>query len=436
MASQSANRSSRFLWTALGVAGILVLIAVGIVVWRPIFAGNTGVERRSVKPKAPVVKVTKKTLERVIRMPASVEGYEETDIYAKIGGYLKEIHVDIGDAVEKGDVVAVLWVPEMQKQLAQHLAKVEQAKAAVKQAKAKLVQARTEQIERQAEVNYRKVVFDHRKKLVNKKAIQQEKLDEAKYQLEASKAALEAASARIDTAAADVEKAEADLRVAEAARDYLKEMLKYAEIRAPFSGRVSRRWVDPGAYIQPAENNSAAKPLLTLTRLDRLRVVVHLPQSEVRWLNPGTEALVEAETADGIVKRKIQRVAAAMDPKTRTLRLEFDLKQNAKGAFGPRVYPRSYVYVRLFLTTHGDVPVVPASALMSEGKQRFVFVVEDDGTLRKRYVRTLYEDGIIAGLRPIQQVDSQWIGLRGDETIIRTGGGQYDEGMQVVPVHE
>ncbi len=68
-------------------------------------------------PRVQTVAVQHQNLSRSIEMPGTVEGYETAELYAKIGGYLEEILVDIGDRVEKGQVLAKIYIPEMVKEL-------------------------------------------------------------------------------------------------------------------------------------------------------------------------------------------------------------------------------------------------------------------------------------------------------------------------------
>ncbi len=261
-------------------------------------------------PRVQTIVVQHQNLSRSIEMPGTVEGYETAELYAKIGGYLEEILVDIGDEVKKDQPLAKIYVPEMLNELDRKYAAVvraeagiEQSQAGVRQAEADVVsaeagrdEAQTEQSEKEAQRQFRQAEYDRVKGLVETGALTGRRLDEATFQLDAAeavlksvaarirtaKAKLSAAGANLDKAKADVKTAQAQLGVARADHEKAKTMLQYATIRAPFDGVVLKRWVHPGAFIQPAEGNSAARPLLTVTRIDVVRVLVDLPMAEVR----------------------------------------------------------------------------------------------------------------------------------------------------------
>src|SRR5215831_17650667 len=94
---------------------------------------KTETSRISANPAGPAsvttVKPTRNTVRRTIELPGQIEAFEQTPVYVKIAGYIKVVRKDIGDRVKKADLLAELWVPEMEEELKQKAALVEQAKA-------------------------------------------------------------------------------------------------------------------------------------------------------------------------------------------------------------------------------------------------------------------------------------------------------------------
>lgn len=388
-------------------------------------------------------------LAHTVEMPATVEGFETADLYAKIGGYLAKMHVDIGDQIRQGQELARLWIPEMDKQLKQKQALIEQAEADVAQAEAAVAQseadldstqaaldeAKTERGEKQAGLAYRQADHKRYQELVESKAVRRELLDQAKFQLDAAEAALGTVEARIRTAEArlngaraNLAKAKADLKsaqarvdVARADAEYVREMMQYGSIEAPFDGMVTKRWFHPGAFIQPAEGNSAARPLLTVTRTDVVRISLDIPMSDVRLLDRGDRAVLDrinvlpGESFEG----EVTRFSAALDKNSRMMRVEIDLA-NGDG----RLRPGYYGYVTIYLDEYPNTPVVPSSALLAEGDDRYVYVVED-GAAHKTKVMVNYQDGAIVGISS---------GLEGGEEIVRAGGGLISDGQAVTAI--
>lgn len=397
------------------------------------------------------ISVALRDLAQTIEMPATVEGFEKADLYAKVGGYLDTITVDIGDRVEKGQTLATLSIPEMDKELQRLAAAVTSAEAHVKQSRASITQsharvksaeaaleeAKTQHAEKEAQRKLKQAAHDRIKELVERRSLLAKKLDEARFELEATQAAVRSVEARVRTADAmveaskadvekailDVDSATADVAVAVADLEKTKAMIKYGTITAPFTGVITKRTVDAGAFIQPAEGNSAAKPLLTVARIDTVRVMLQLPMPEVRFLNKQDHAVLDridvlpGERFEG----EVARFASALDRSSRTMRVEIDLPNPME-----RLLPGYYGYVRLLLEEFPKTPTVPSSALMTDAEGSFVYVIENN-TCRRRAVTTNYTDGSIVGLAS---------GLEGDEQVVKAGGGQLADGQQVDAVNE
>lgn len=397
-------------------------------------------------PRVQTVTVTRQDIMRSVEMPGTVEGFETAALYAKVGGYLADISVDIGDAVKKGQELAYLAIPEMKQELKQKQAMLEQARAeadqsraAIRQAEAEvasanaaLAEAQTERDERASQLRYRQVEYRRFEELVNSKSVRGELLDQARFQLEAAQAAVKSVEAHIRTAAAqvrsaeaslakanaDLESAQARINVAQANLDYTKTMVEYGTIRAPFDGFVVERHVDPGAFVQSADGNSAAKPLLTITRTDVVRVFVDIPMRDVRLLNRGDKAVLNKLI---VLPGKefvgdVTRFAPALGKQSRLMRAEVDFK-NTDGA----LLPGYFGYMTILLEEMPDTPVVPSSALLSAGGEYYVYVCKG-GVVRRQPVEVVYHDGATVGIAS---------GLKGGEQIVKSGGGQIVDGQTV-----
>ena len=314
-----------------------------------------------------------------IKLPGSVHGFESAELYGKMGGYVESIGVDIGDAVQKGDVLARLDIPEMAKQVDQKKALVDQARAQIQQASAATVQAQAEtgaavaalaqteatRQEKHADVNFCDIQFQRYQNLSESTSIDRRKVDEVRYQLEAARASLQslnadiqAATAAVNAAKAKVQKAKADemtaqaqFVVARADLDRAESLVQYTAIKAPFDGLITKRMVDTGDFIQSAENNSAAMPLLVIARVDKVRIVFHVPMSDVELLDLGDRAVLDEIPA--LPGRRFEgtiiRMAMALDEKTRTMRTEIHLTNSPKAMGVNRLLPGYYGYVTLYL---------------------------------------------------------------------------------------
>lgn len=307
-------------------------------------------------------------------VPATVVADQTADLYSKLGGFLKEIHVDIGDRVEQGQLLAVLDVPEMEQQLLQKEARMEQAKALVVQANAKveeahshlaafearIAEARTICETKKALQEYRRNEYDRLNQLLGQGAVQRELVDSAAYEYQAASAEVRNSQARIATAEAnlagaraavrkaqaDVTAAESSIAVAQADMRYTRQLMEYSRIIAPFSGEITKRMVDAGAFVQSAAGNSAAQPILQLVSTERLRVQFAVSMSAVSRLDRGDRVVLSRiDGMDGMeFEGTVSRFSAALDKESRMMRVEMDL-DNANGELKPGYFGYVTVYL-------------------------------------------------------------------------------------------
>ncbi|MEO2011206.1 MAG: efflux RND transporter periplasmic adaptor subunit [Pirellulaceae bacterium] len=395
-----------------------------------------------------VVTVERKDLAYTIEVPGTVEGIESASLYSKIGGFLDEIYVDIGDRVEEGKVLASLDVPELAKQrlqkqaaIASASAKVRQADAAIKQAEAEVKssqaavdESKTQRAEKEAELTLHMAEFKRLKNLVDNDVLEEKILDEVQSRIDIAAAGIKSTEARERTADAELlakqslvkqsevakEALEADVLVAEADLAQVETMQQYTKIVAPFSGLIVKRNVDPGAFIQSAEGNSAAEPLLVLTRIDSVRIKLDVPMAEVRWLDKKDTAVFDRIEAlpDRVFRGKVTRFASALNTTSRMMRVEIELTNDEDNSLKPGFYG----YVTLTLMEFPQSLTVPSSALLKNDEgESFVYVVEN-GKCRPKVVEIVYQDEEDAGIK---------MGLSEDDQVVATGGGRLADDDEV-----
>src|SRR5581483_8233299 len=282
------------------------------------------------KPPAAHVEVVhpqKGALDRSTTQPGSVQAFESVRLFAGVSGYLKTLNVDIGDRVKRGQVLAVVDVPELDKQVQRHASAVEQARARVVQMKARVVSAKAEveaaraavpQAEataksKAAALRFREKQYKRIQDLYHSKSIDERLVDESMEQrdaaLEAKVAAeegvtsarerLNAAAARVQQAEADVDEAAAEVKVAQAELEKAQVLVHFATITAPFDGVITQRSLFPGDYVKAADEGETHTPLLTVQRTDRMRVIVQIPDRDVPYCDPGDPAVVELDALPG-----------------------------------------------------------------------------------------------------------------------------------------
>ncbi len=382
------------------------------------------------------------TVRRVTEQPGQVRAFEETPVFAKISGYVRVVHKDIGDAVEQDEVLAEVWIPELEDELRQKESLVTQAKAdhaqaeaAIRAARAAVATARAKVAEAEAatkrsdgEYERWKAELARIEKLASEKAIQPKVADETRNQFRAAEAGRDENAARIASAHAGVEESEAKLEkaradadaatarvtVAEADRQRTQTLLGYTRIPAPFAGVVEQRNVDTGHFI-PASGTT--QPLFVVVRSDPVRIFVHVPEMEAPGVSPGSPARMRIQAlGDEDFEGSVTRSSWALDPTTRTLRTEIDVP-NPDG----KIRPGMYAYATIVLEEHKGVLTLPTSAIVKQADQKYVCCVTA-GKIARKPVRTGLEDGA-----RIEIVS----GLDGDEAVIPSNAASLKDGQPV-----
>ena len=140
----------------------------------------------------------------------------------------------------------------------------------------------------------------------------------------------------------------------------LAAMLGYTRIEAPFDGVVIRRNVNTGDLPRPGPGGP---PLFVVARSDILTIAVNVPETFATDVNPGDRASVTLQAMKGrVVEGKVSRISSALDPKTRTIRVEIDMPNPGVHRLGPGLY----AYATIIAEEHPDVLTIPATAIVEE----------------------------------------------------------------------
>ncbi len=307
-----------------------------------------------------------------ISAPAQVKPYETARLFAKASGFVLAVHVDLGDTVKKGQLLAELSIPEMAQELIRQQALVEQADAAVRQAEAKVaaskaivtasesqVSASKAKLEKhRADIEFAQSELTRITSLVTSRAVNAAIQDEKQQQLRAAKAALVAAEAEVQSAEsnrlvaeAGEKQAEADLayarsqcKVTAATRAHTVTLMEYAKIYAPFDGTISHRGIDTGDFVtSAASSKDKAESLFTLNRIDRFRIVFDVPESAATRIQSGQKVELKVDSIkDHLFKGEVHRTAGELDVRTRTLRVEAEVTDE-----NSRLLPGMYGSIRI-----------------------------------------------------------------------------------------
>lgn len=258
-----------------------------------------------------------------ITLPATVQAFFVTDLYAKDSGFVSQINNDLGDHVKKGQVLALIDDPELKAQFDKTQAAVQQTQAALEVAKRQLIGM-------QADLALQQVTLKRQHELFAGRAATAQSLDEARAKEGVS-------SATVETGKAKVKLAEADYAAAKAESARLQALLEYDKIVAPFDCVVTRRLVNPGDLVQGA-TATRGSPLFTCQEIDVVRVFADAPEAAAAAIRPGLAVEIKLSgPAARTINGQVTRVASALDSATRTMRIEIDVP-NPDGKLLPGMY--------------------------------------------------------------------------------------------------
>ena len=337
-------------------------------------------------------------------LPANTQAIADSIIYARVSGYLSKRHVDIGDQVKAGQLLAEVQSPELDQQL--------------NQARANLVQAQKQADLQKANLELARITLERYKEADQSSSVAKLLVDQAVAGYATAQAAVAAAEATVDANAATVRQFEAQT--------------SFERVLAPFDGIITQRNVDVGALItagSPTNNTSAAPTsvggaptgMFEVAQMDTLRVFVNVPQVFANNIKPGLPAQITVRGALSTpVAAKVTRIANALDPSTRTLLTEVDVPNGTHA-----ILPGTFVYVAFKLTPSGQHWNLPASALIFNADGTQVMLVDPDGKLRLQPVTVGRDFG--------DTIDVQ-AGLNGSETIVKQPDVSLQDGQVVAPV--
>lgn len=403
-----------------------------------------------VGPTVTVVRPAKKAVTRVIEQPGTVEPIEETQLFAKLPGFVRSIapdpsrppepgrehRIDIGSRVTAGQELAVLAIPELEEEAKQKAAVVVQSDAEVNQAaksqeaaEAGVALAKAMVAEAKAGLGRASALFTRWESesnriagLVRSGVLDSQTRDETLNQFRAAEATRAEAVARVATAEAAVlkaiaesGKAAADVAAAAARRDVaraevarLAELKRYTKLTAPFAGVVTRRAVNTGDYLSGATKDG----VFAVARLDPVRVAVRVPEADAGLVADGLPVRLAIPALGGPeLTGKVARTSWSLAAGSRTLRAEVDLA-NPEG----KLRPGMYVNARI-TATFPEAWSVPASAVGKFGEDAVVYFVVNGKAVRT-VVQPFRGDGQATQLRRYQSPGSaDWTDFAGTESI-------------------
>ena len=349
-------RGSRGVWILLLVAlALAVAIYSGLHGRRGADAALKRATQEAAVPTVAVIYPSASSPSDELVLPGTARAFTDAPIYARANGYLKKWYADIGARVTQGQILAEIETPELDQQL-------RQARADLENARANMDMART--------------TAERWTTLLKRDAVSRQETDEKVSDYNGKRAIVESNGANVQR---------------------LENLQAFQRITAPFDGVITARNTDVGALIDSGAS-AQARELFRLASTSKLRVFVSVPQAYAQAARPGTPTQITLEENPGKIYRgTLARTSTALDPTARTMLSEVEMDNpNAE------VLPGAYVVVRLRVGLETKGMTIPANTLLFRSEGLRVAVVRDGRaelvpvTLGRDYGRSVE---VVAGLQ-------------------------------------
>lgn len=312
---------------------------------------------------------TRQTIIPQMSFSGSLDPEWQAQVAAKVDGRLEKVYVQEGDAVVKGQVLAILEQVDTN---------------------ADLLNARGAFLD--AQVNLRKAETElaRYEKLYASGAVSEQVVDNYRF-------------AR-DNAAAKLEAARGNLQGMESKSDA-------TVLTAPADGIVAKRYYQEGYYAK------AGTAIFAVADISTLKTVIHIPEGQVFGVSVGNEAQIKLPAyPDKNLVGKITRIAPVADLPSHTFAAEVSV-DNSRGLLAG-------IYANVFLTAlpKQNVLTIPAHAIVMRDDQQTVFIADEEGVIQRRVLNIGYTDDKIAEVLS---------GLSEQDVIVIEGQNKLREGSKI-----
>lgn len=360
-------------------------------------------------PTASVAPVVRGSISRSLSLAGEFQSYQVVDVHAKVSGYIRHIYVDIGDKVHAGETLAVLEVPELNAQVQGTVAQYARSKDEITRAQHEVVRAQSEAQSIHADYMRLKQASAAQPGL-----IAEQELDDAQSKDLAS-------AAQVDAAKSELAAAEKQSAYASADNERVHDLEAYTRVTAPLNGVITWRYADTGALIQAGTASDVQSlPIVKLSQSDLLRLRLPVPEDAVQYIHQGDPVQVRVDAVNRTFTGKVVRFTRNVSTETRTMETEIDVP-NANLTLMPGMYANA----TLQLVHHDNVLTVPIEAVMQNGNQASVLVVNAQNRVEPRNVKL----GIQSPSRA--EILS---GLNQGDRVILGGQSKYQQGEKVRPI--
>ena len=321
---------------------------------------------------ATVAPAKRGSIARKLNLAGQFQPYQVIDVHAKVSGYIRHIFVDIGDNVHQGQTLAVLEVPELDAQLRGTGAELARSKDEITRAEHEVVRAQSEH----------NALHSDFKRLKQASAAQPGLI--AEQELDDAQSKDLAAEARVDAAKSALAAAQQQSESAKADNERVGDLADYTKVTAPLDGVIVYRYADTGALIQAGtSSDTQSLPIVKLSQSSLLRLRLPVPEDAVEYIHEGATVTVNVDAIHRSFEGKVVRFTRDLNLATRTMETEIDVENKDLS-----LTPGEYANTTIELERHDNVLTIPVQAVIRNGSQQSVLVVDASHHVQTRNIAT------------------------------------------------
>jgi len=324
---------------------VVILIVFSVFVFLRIRANILASEKKTaVAPSIEITIPVRGDISSNISFSGDILAIEQASIFSRVNGNIEKIFVDIGDYVNAGKLLAVID----KSTYSQTVKQVEGVyKVAVATAENDIIN------------------LERTKTLFEKGLASQSDYDNARTKLDVSNAQVETAKANLQNA---------------------RIQLGYCDIRAPFTGYITKKLLDRGTFV--SSTGTAQNTIFVISDIRKLKIMVNVLERDLPLLDKISVARIKTDSyPDKVFTGKFNKISQSIDLNTRTMPAQIDIENKEE-----LLKPGMFASVELTLDKNSDVIKLPTQCIQKEGDKSFVYVVSEDMVAKKRFV----DVGIVA----------------------------------------
>jgi HlyD family secretion protein len=329
-------------------------------------------------------KASRATIQSEITVVGNLIGQATVSVAPRAAGRVETVAVRLGDRVTRGQRLAKIEDFDIQEQVKQAEAAQQVSEATIRQREADLKLAQTN--------------AERSRSLFERQLLPKQTLDDNEARYQSAVAALDLAKAQSSQSRARI--------------DELRINLGNTIISSPVNGYVSRRAVDPGAFV------SQNVPVVEVVDISTVRLVANVVEKDLKELQTGNTTRVEVDAFPGeVFTGRIARVSPVLDPATRTAPIEIEIPNGSA-----RLKPGMYARVSVTTSTKKQALVVPANSVVDLGGRRGVFMPLNESAVFRALNLGTEQSDLVEVLG----------GLNEGDTVITTGSSALRDGDRIV----